>query len=350
MSVLDLIRPDLQDITPYVPTGDELGTRLHANELPWSPSSLNEVALNHYPNARNQQKLQERMARYFQVNNEEIVLTRGSDDGIDLLMRVFLQAGIDSILQCPPTFPMYSFYARLQQAGTLNCPLDSKNNFSLSTKKLMATWQTNCKLIMLCRPNNPTGNLLDLAEIKQLCDHFTNRAVVVVDEAYIDFAKVPSAVTLLRSFDNLIVLRTLSKACGLAGLRLGAVIAQPQVIKALRNAMPPYTLSSAVIALAKDALENKEWFESNIQRILHARAELVKQFQQCNWIETIYPSHANFILVSSPHAPALTQWLAQHDIAIRYFAHPPLQNMMRITVGDEMQNKQLLTVLNSFKP
>ncbi|WED44539.1 histidinol-phosphate transaminase [Legionella cardiaca] len=350
MSALNLIRPDLLDIQPYVPTGDELNYRLHANELPWSAASLNNVSLNHYPNSRDLQPLQMLLTEYFQVNSENMVITRGSDDGIDLIMRVFLRAGVDSILQCPPTFPMYSFYARLQQASVINCPLEIDNNFYLSPEKLLSAWQENCKLIMLCRPNNPTGNFIELTTIEQLCDYFTNKAVIVVDEAYIDFAKGESATTLLSSFDNLIILRTLSKAYGLAGLRLGAVIAQPQVINALRNAMPPYTLSSAVLSLAKNALANKEWFSARIQQILNARAKLIEQLQQLNWIETIYPSNANFLLVKSPYAQSIAQWLAKHDIAIRHFSLPPLEHMMRITVGDEQQNQRLLTALNSFKP
>ncbi|KTD06891.1 histidinol-phosphate transaminase [Legionella jamestowniensis] len=350
MSVLDLIRPDLLDIKPYVPTGDELTIRLHANELPWSPINFSHVPLNHYPKALEQQEVQQLMANYFEVKPEQLVLTRGSDDGIDLIMRLFLRTGLDSILQCPPTFPMYAFYARLQQAQVINCPLDIDNSFELSTEKLMAAWRTNCKLIFLCQPNNPTGTILSLRSIAQLCDYFTDKAVIVVDEAYIDFSETKTAASLLDSFDNLIILRTLSKACGLAGLRLGGVIAQPQVIQALRNAMPPYTLSSAVIALAKEALANQEWFHGNIKRIVTMRKNLVAQLKESPWIETIYPSHTNFILVASPHAPALSAWFSQHEIAVRHFANSPLEHMMRITVGDERQNMQLIHVLENFNP
>ncbi|ASQ46127.1 histidinol-phosphate transaminase [Legionella clemsonensis] len=350
MSVLDLIRPDLLNIQPYVPTGDELEVRLHANELPWSPIEFKNVSLNHYPKASEQQEVQRLMADYFEVKPEQLVLTRGSDDGIDLIMRLFLRTGLDSILQCPPTFPMYAFYARLQQAQILNCPLDIDKNFELSVEKLRTTWQPNCKLIMLCQPNNPTGSLLAITKIAELCDYFTNKAVIVVDEAYIDFSETKTAASLLTSFDNLIILRTLSKACGLAGLRLGGVIAQPQVIQAIRNAMPPYTLSSTVIALAKEALANKEWFRSNIQRIVTMRKNLVVQLKQSPWIETIYPSHTNFILVASPHAHALSAWFSQHEIAVRHFANSPLEDMMRITVGDEQQNTQLMHTLKIFNP
>src|SRR5262249_51617430 len=147
----------------YVPNGDELNCRLHANESPRSPISIADLSLNQYPDARQQQRLQEQLAKHYQIKSEQMVLTRGSDDGIDLVMRLFLRAGIDSILQCPPTFPMYAFYARLQQAEVINCPLDAVNDFNLDLQKLLALWQPNCKIIMLCQPNNPTASLLDLS-------------------------------------------------------------------------------------------------------------------------------------------------------------------------------------------
>lgn len=350
MSVLNLIRPDLITMKAYVPNGDELNCRLHANESPRSPIPFADVPLNQYPDARQQQVLQEQLAQHYQIKSEQMVLTRGSDDGIDLVMRLFLRAGIDSILQCPPTFPMYAFYARLQQAEVINCPLDAENGFSLDPEKLLSLWQTNCKIIMLCRPNNPTATLLDLSTITQLCEYFRDKAIVVVDEAYIDFAQAPSATSLLSFFDNLIVLRTLSKAYGLAGLRLGTIIAQPKIIQALKNITPPYTLPSIVLDLAKRALTEQQWFAQNVQRILNARTQLMAELQQSPWIDIVYPSRTNFMLVSSTYAHPLAAWFAEHDIAVRHFAGSPLlQNNLRISVGDESQNQRLLAALKAFK-
>ncbi len=351
MSVLELIRPDLKSLPTYIPSGDKLPNRLHANELPWSPTSLEGVQLNHYPDSRGEQRLQVQLAEHYQVASDQIALTRGSDDGINLLMRLFLRAGQDSILQCPPTFPMYSFYAHLQQAEVLNCPLPADKGFSLAIDQLISHWQPNCKLIMICRPNNPTGNLpLDLAAIAKLCSYFTAKAVVVVDEAYIEFAQTASATTLLSSFDNLVVLRTLSKAYGLAGLRLGSIIAQSKLIEALRNTIPPYSLASAVIELAQQALVNKTWFADKINYILAERKQLIAQLQQSAWLERVYPSSTNFIFVTSAYAQQLALWATEHDIAIRHFAANPLANMLRITVGEQSQNQRLLAVLNSFQP
>jgi histidinol-phosphate aminotransferase len=349
MSVLNLIRPDLLTMKTYTPTGDDLNCRLHANELPWTPLSLNDLPLNHYPDMQEQKKLEAQIAERFQIKKEEMLLTRGSDDAIDFLMRFFLTARQDSFMQCPPTFPMYEFYSRLQQVETINCPLDAENDFQLSTEKLISLWQPNCKLIMLCSPNNPTGTVLELTTIASLCEQFKDKAAIVVDEAYIDFAQIPSASTLLSSFDNLIVLRTLSKAHGLAGLRLGAIIAQPQLIKAMQNAIPPYTLPSAVINLAQLALTDKEWFSPKVQLILNERELLNSQLKKSPWIETVYPTQANFILVASSHALALAAWFSELGIAVRYFAAGPLQQMLRITVGDSDQNQQLLRALASFR-
>lgn len=349
MSVLELIRPDLQSMQSYKPGGDTLDCRLHANELPWCPVSFAQVPLNHYPDIRQQQQLQQLLANYYQININQLVLTRGSDDGIDMLMRLFLRAGQDSFMQCPPTFPMYEFYGRLQQADALNCPLEANNDFSFSIEKLISLWQPNCRLIMLCRPNNPTGNLLELTSIETLCNYFKNKAVVVVDEAYIEFAQTTSATSLIPSFDNLIVLRTLSKAYGLAGLRLGSIIAQPQLIKAIENTMPPYTLSSAFLDLAQRALIDKSWFTNKIKDILNERQRLITQLQQLTLIDKIYPSRANFILIASSYAAQLAAWMAELDIAVRHFAAGPLQNMLRVTVGEQAQNQRLLNALRRFQ-
>lgn len=350
MSILTLIRPDLLSMKAYQPKGDDLACRLHANESPTAPFKTKNLALNYYPDQRQIKGLEEKLASYYQVQKDSLLVTRGSDDGIDLLMRFFLRAGVDSILQCTPTFSMYAFYATLQQADIVNCPLDSANDFSFSMEQLISTWQPSCKLIMLCRPNNPTGTLIKLTIIAALCEYFANKAVIVVDEAYIEFAQTKSATSLIERFDNLIILRTLSKAFGLAALRLGAIVAQPQVIQALQNTIPPYSLSTVVVDLALRAL-NRKWLETNVATILKQRQLMIDKLSHSPWISNIYPSHTNFILVTSPKAQALAIWLAQQNIAVRSFANSQeLATMIRISIGTSAQNSALLTALASFKP
>ena len=350
MSALHLIRPELKSLQPYVP-GDELpDCRLHMNELPWSPLELSHIALNHYPSMQAQNELHEQLSSRYEVPISSLLLTRGSDEGIDLVMRLFLRAGMDSLLQCPPTFSMYAFYAHLQNALVIDCPLNATDGFCLNLRLMHEKWQPHCKLIMLCRPNNPTANVIELETIAQLCEHYHDRSIIVVDEAYIEFSDATSATRLIDQFDNLIVLRTLSKAYGLAGLRLGAVIAHPALISALKTIVAPYTFSSAVIELGVNAFKNTPWFAKAILQVKASRAHLIQELKKSMWIEHVYPSDANFILIKTRFSNALFTTLDKLGIAVRQFANTPhLQHHLRITVGHEIQNQRVLAAIASFK-
>ncbi|KTD00935.1 histidinol-phosphate transaminase [Fluoribacter gormanii] len=348
MSVLNLIRPELLNTQSYVHNGAPK-YRLHANELPWSALNM-DIDLNFYPEKNQLDQLQEQMAIRYQVDTNQIVLTRGSDDGIDLITRLFLSAGQDACMQFSPTFSMYAFYAYLQHAQLIECPTDPRNHFKPSLLDVKNSWQKNCKLIFVCNPNNPTANLINLDFIATLCDEYKNRSIIVVDEAYIEFAQAQSATSLIPQFDNLIVLRTLSKAYGLANLRLGIILAQANVIQAFNKIMPPFPLSSVVIDLALRALEKPEWFIQTIRTIKESRAKLVQELQACPAIGKVYPTETNFILVQTDYAIELTSWLANQGIAIKSFlTNSLLQKHLRITVGDESQNQLLLRALSSFQ-
>lgn len=349
MSILNLIRAELLNTPNYISGGENAQHRLHANELPWSPIDSDPINLNFYPGTRLQRQLEEQLAARYQVDTDQLVVTRGSDDGIDLVTRLFLKAGQDALMQFPPTFPMYEFYVRLQQAQLIQCPLDHLNNFSLSLDNIKNSWQPNCKIIMFCSPNNPTANLMELDLIAAVCEHYTNQSIVVVDEAYIEFSKAQSATTLISQFENLVVLRTLSKASGLAGLRLGSIIAQTHVIHAFRKIIAPYSISSAVIELANRALVMNKWFPAAIETIKASRDWLVSELQKNQIIEKVYPTEANFILVKTFYAKELTRWFASNSITIRHFPpHSLLHDHVRITVGDEQQNQLLIAALSSF--
>jgi len=319
------------------------------NELPWSPIESQDSAFNHYPTPDVLSQLHDKLANRYQVSPSALLLTRGSDEGIDLLMRLFLRPGVDSILQCPPTFSMYAFYARLQQATVIDCCLDAEG-FCLNLQKMHEKWQSNCKLVMLCRPNNPTANLIELETIAQLCRYYQDKSMIVVDEAYIEFSDKKSATELIEQFDNLIVLRTLSKAYGLAGLRIGAVIAQPAIISALKTIVAPFTFSTAVIELGIRALQNDTWFEKAIQQIKTSRSQLIMGLQQFTWIECVYPSEANFILIKTRFSTALSIYFERLGIAVRCFAESSnLQQYLRITVGSDAQNQRVLAAVKSFR-
>lgn len=349
MTVLNLIRPELLNSANYVPGGENTENRLHANELPWSPINSANINLNIYPAVAFQSQLKQKLALRFDVGTDQLVITRGSDECIDLITRLFLTAGQDALMQFPPTFPMYAFYARIQQAELIQCALDPINNFTTSLDKINSQWKPNCKVILFCSPNNPTGNLIDLDLIKATCEQYKDRSVVVVDEAYIEFSKAQSATTLINQYENLIVLRTLSKAGGLAGLRLGCILAQTHIIQAVMKIIPPYTISNVVIDLANKALQLNDWFPSAVEAIQASRDVLMSEFKKLPIFEKIYPSEANFILVQTPYAKELTTWFSNLGIAIRDFPiNSILHNHLRITVGSEQQNKLVLTALSSF--
>ncbi|MFT4060550.1 MAG: histidinol-phosphate transaminase [Legionella sp.] len=350
MSILNLVRSELLDIPVYISSPEQDALRLHANELPWSAVNVDAINLNHYPETELKNQVQKQLAKRYQISSDQITITRGSDDGIDLIMRLFLKPLQDAFMQFPPTFFMYAFYARLQQAQIIQCPLDAIDNFSISLERIKSCWQEQCKLIMLCNPNNPTASLIDLQLITSLCEYYKNRSVIVVDEAYMEFANAESAISLLSQYDNLIVLRTLSKAYGLAGLRLGAVIAQPQIIQTINKIMAPYPLSSVVMHLALQALANEDWFTVAIEKIKAERVKLLSRLVQNPLIEKIYPSEANFILIKTAYANEIATWFSKQGISIRSFlAKSSLQNHLRITVGDEQQNLLMMTALSSFQ-
>lgn len=350
MSVLNLIRPELLNSQAYIPVSGPINHRLHANELPWSALDT-EIDLNFYPEKIVQQPLLEQLAKLYQVEVNQLALTRGSDDGIDLITRLFLRAGLDACMQLPPTFVMYSFYAHLQQAQVIDCPLDPLNDFEISVDEIRNCWQKNCKMIILCNPNNPTASLINRAQIADLCAEYKDRSIIVVDEAYIEFTENQSATCLIPQFDNLIVLRTLSKAHGLANLRIGSVLAQNKIIQALNKIMSPFPLSSVVIDLALKALAKPEWFSESIRKISNARTQLINALKRSPLIERVYPSQTNFILIKTVYAAALVSWLTHHGIAVKNFSSPSsLHDHLRITVGDETQNQFLLNTLSSFQP
>lgn len=350
MSVLDLIRPDLKNMIAYQPEGEGSQYRLHTNELPWSPLAGFDIAINQYPDSMPRNLLTTQLASHYQVASQQLIITRGSDEGIDLLMRLFLRPNQDAILQFSPTFSMYEFYAKMQQAQVINCPLDQLNNFNFpSLQKLTKYWQPQCKLIIVCRPNNPTANLPDLAFISALCRQYYSQSLVVVDEAYIEFTQAESAACLLKEYDNLIILRTLSKAYGMAGMRLGCVIGNELVIKALSTIIVPFSLSTVILSLAQSALANPAWFNDKVNNIINQRQALMAELNQLTAIDYIYPSCTNFILVRLNQAKQCHAWLAQQGIAVRHFAHPLLANHLRITVGSAEQNRYLLNKLVEFQ-
>jgi histidinol-phosphate aminotransferase len=254
--VLALARPEILHLQPYSHAAwlPSL-TRLHANEAPWRPpGDATAAGLNRYPEPQ-PKALVARLAALYGVAPDMLLVGRGSDEAIDLLSRIYLRAGTDAILQCPPTFGMYRVAAHIQGAGVVEVPLERDLGWSLDPGRLLAAWRPAMKIVYLCSPNNPTANAFDLEAIEAVCTALDGKAIVAVDEAYIEWSGRRSLAAWLERFPTLAVLRTLSKAHALAGARIGALLAHPDLIELARRVIPPYSLAQPTIEAALRALE-----------------------------------------------------------------------------------------------
>jgi len=350
--ISQLARPEIESLLAYESAEWEPGLeRLHANELPWrSLADLSIAGLNRYPQAQ-PRVLVERLAALYEVSPDCILLGRGSDEPIDLLARTFCTAGRDSVLVCPPTFGMFALAAQIQGAGLVRVPLAGPG-FALDEQavldRALDRAQAAVKLLFVCSPNNPTGNRLDEEAIVRIADELERRALVVVDEAYVEFSAARSLARHVESRPNLAVLRTLSKAYALAGLRCGALIADPQVIALLRKVIAPYAISQPTVEVALDALEPAMLAvaQARLQTIAAQRAFLERSLPQLSNVASIWPSAANFILARF-HDPAraLERARAARLLIRDVRKHAGLEDCLRITVGTEEQNRRLLEAL-----
>ncbi len=352
-ALMSLIRPDLQDMTPYSSAGMEAGKAedkiyLNANENPFANPGLD--GLNRYPEPQ-PAALLEAMARTYGVEKDHIVASRGSDECIDLVVRLLCRPGQDSILVCPPTFGMYAVCARLQNAGVIEVPLlETDKGFVLDMGKILS--RTDARIIFLCNPNNPTGGSFSLASITDICRAVAGRAAVVVDEAYIEFAAQKSMAPLVPGYPNLIVLRTLSKAYGLAGERIGcAICADMDFIKFMKGAMPPYPVPRSTAAHAVTALApaNAAHIKSTIAALLAERERVAQGFRASPHVLNIFPSDSNFLLVRMRHPRPFIAHCAADNVIIRdRSAVPGIEGCVRVTIGTPEENRRLLKLLQTF--
>lgn len=350
MSVLDLARPEIRALTPYSSarleaSGGEIF--LNANESPWAPAADAGEGLNRYPDPQ-PTALRERLAQLYGVAGEQLLIGRGSDEAIDLLVRAFCRAQADAILISPPTFGMYSVAAAIQGAAVQVCPL--RADFSVDVDRLLAGLTPAVKLVFVCTPNNPTGGLLPLAEIDRMATALRGRALLVVDEAYIEFAAAPSAQTLLAQHENLAVLRTLSKAYALAGARVGVLLAAPCVIELLRRILAPYPLPLGSIdaALAATSDAGLEQAGGRIAMLRKQRDLLRHELGLLPQVREVLPSAANFLCVRWDDAAATYAQLRSAGIVVRDATrYPGLAGCLRISVGTPAENRRLLDVLGA---
>ena len=344
--VVSLARPEIVTLKPYshaawLPSV----TRLHANEAPWRPTGDTTAAgLNRYPEPQ-PRALIESMAALYGVPFSSVLATRGSDEAIDLLSRIFLRAGADAILQCAPTFGMYQVAARIQGAAVAEISLDRERGWALDPERLLAAWQPHIKLVYLCSPNNPTANLLDVAALLRVCEALDGKAIVVIDEAYIEWSRTPSLTRWLERFPTLAILRTLSKAHALAGARLGALLAAPELIELARRVIPPYSLAQPTVEAALRALQPAELVagQARLESLLAEREFLARGLEASPWVDRVWPSDANFLLIDCRDADRFMSAVLGGGMIVRDLrAHPALPRSLRVSVGSRAQNRELL--------
>lgn len=343
------IRPHLLTLTPYSSARDEYtgheGIFLDANENPLGSVGLAH-AYNRYPDPH-QTALKQRLAALKGVLPDQIFLGNGSDEPIDLLIRATCQPGQDAILIVPPTYGMYEVSANINLVTVQKAALTA--DFQLDADAVLAAMTLQTKIVWLCSPNNPSGNLLSSEAIRRVIEGVDNRALVVVDEAYIDFADTPSWTTELGHYPNLVVLQTLSKAWGLAGLRLGMCFASQELVAVLDKIKPPYNIAAPTQQLALEALNHADRKDALVAEMLRQRAALAEQLQPLSIVETVYPSDANFLLIRFVDADAVFQYLIGRQVIVRDRSRVMrCAGCLRISVGTGPENAQLLAVLTEF--
>ncbi|HEX2212509.1 MAG TPA: histidinol-phosphate transaminase [Mycobacterium sp.] len=354
MTIEKLARREILELQPYETAKQVAGlVRLNANEAPWPIDGGSRDGLNRYPQIR-PLDLHARLAAHYGVSPDMILATRGSSEAIDLLIRAFCRAGVDNIMVSPPTFAMYRVYADIQGAQTISAPLQADNDFALDAAAVLEGCTAETKLVFVCSPNNPTGGLVPLPAVQELCLGRADRSLIIVDEAYAEFSDAPSATSLFdddsRRYANLVVLRTLSKGYSLAGARCGAVIAIPAAIRLLSRILAPYALATPVVDCVLRALEPEgiERARRAAGKVLRERERLAVALRQCPDVVNVWPSRSNFLLVKFRSLPEAEERLRAHRILVREFADDAaLRNCARISVGTPQENDLLLEALGA---
>jgi histidinol-phosphate aminotransferase len=362
MSIVALARPEIRALTPYSSARKEAGqgrVMLNANESPFA--SVAAQPLNRYPEPQ-PPLLIERLASLYGVSRQQVLAGRGSDEAIDLLLRAFCGAGRDAVLVCPPTFGMYAVSAGIQGARLVEVALDAERDFALDRDAIIAAIERERpRLVFLCSPNNPTGGLQDEDDILAIVAAARGRALVVVDEAYGEYSGAPSLARFVAAgeasptqgephdpaFDNLAVLRTLSKAWGLAGARIGCLLAAPEVIALLRRILAPYPLPTPSVDAALAALGRRDEIESQIRTIRCERVALRAALEATPGVQRVWPSAANFLTFRVPAAAAVHAALLAEGVVIRDVGrYPGLANCLRVSVGQPQENAAFLQALS----
>ncbi|MBD1396050.1 histidinol-phosphate transaminase [Pontibacter sp. JH31] len=342
-----IVRPNVLRMKPYSSARDEFkgvaSVFIDANEN--NLGSLAGENYNRYPDPH-QKKLKELIAGIKGVKPTQIFLGNGSDEAIDLLFRMVCRPGQDSMLHLPPTYGMYEVSANLNEVELEAVQLTA--DFQIPVLEVLKQVKDTTKLLFICSPNNPTGNTIDPESIETILDNFDG--LVVLDEAYIDFADSPSWTTRLEEYPNLVVLQTFSKAWGMAGLRLGMAFASEEIVALLDKIKPPYNINEATQQLALQALQHTEELTYMIEEIVQEREMLIQALPTLKVVEKVYPSDANFLLVKVKDANGLYAYLLDKGIVVRNRSSlPGCEGCLRISIGTVEENQQLFQAISDFK-
>lgn len=344
MEIKELIRENIKSLQPYSSARDEFKemssafTFMDANENPF------ESGLNRYPDPQ-QNLVKEALSKIKGVSKEHILLGNGSDEVLDLIFRVFCEPKEDQVIVLPPTYGMYEVLAKMNDIKLITIPL--LDNFQPNIKKVVKVQNNNTKVLFLCSPNNPTANSFDSNTIEILLKEFNG--IIVIDEAYIDFSIEDSWLSRLDEFPNLIVTQTLSKAYGLAGIRLGICYASQEIISILNKIKPPYNVNQLTQDVALKALLNRDEVNNQITAITSERNQLIKDLEKLDIVDKVYASDANFLLVKVDNANLRYEQLLNNGIVVRNRSNQMLcENCLRFTIGTKDENKKLITTLKSI--
>ncbi|AUC84205.1 histidinol-phosphate transaminase [Polaribacter sp. ALD11] len=345
-NINNLVRENIKSLKPYSSARDEYKDAtsddmifLDANENPF------ENGVNRYPDPQ-QNAVKDLLSKIKKVDKKNILLGNGSDEVLDLIFRAFCEPNKDNVITLPPTYGMYDVLAKINAIENRTVLLTE--NFQPKVEEILDKVDVNSMVLFLCSPNNPSGNSFSRKSVEKLLNRFNG--LVVIDEAYIDFSEEKSWLERLEEFPNLIITQTLSKAYGLAGIRLGVCYASQEIINILNKIKPPYNVNELTQQRAVDRLQKVEEVQEEIIKIKGERNQLLEKLKQINFINTIYPTDCNFVLVKVDDATKRYNQLIEQGIVIRNRTTQPLcENCLRFTIGTQIENKRLISVLTAIQ-
>lgn len=340
-----IVRKNILELTPYRCARDDYseGVLLDANENSLGPAvtTHRELDLNRYPDPLFYE-IKEEVAKFRKIKKEQIFFGVGSDEAIDILFRIFCKPGEDNAVITPPTYGMYKVCAKVNDVAYKEAPLTP--DFDVDIEATLGQVDPQTRLLFICSPGNPTSKVIPNSVVETLLQRYST-GILVVDEAYIDFSGTESACALIHNYPNVVVLQTLSKAFGLAGIRLGMCMGSESIIQLMNNVKAPYNINKLTAEVALDAFKNLDLFQTNVEKLLELRQKMIADLQALPIVKKIHHSDANFVLFVVPQAQAIYEQMADSGVVCRYRGmEKHCTDCIRVTVGTEEQNQKFLNL------